>query len=224
MIEHHPDFYSIDTPMPKAGIEMGARLGVFRQSDGKLWIHAPLEITDADERDIRALGEIAFIVVPNNFHYLQVSDFARRFPGAPVYAPALLDDKLKDVPHEDLDISTALFAADFESLLFDTAPGFHEWVFLHRTSKTLILTDLSLNLAAPESILGKITAAVMDAGHGLAPSRPIRLDMALGDRHKTRALVDTLLGWDFDRISVAHGLVVESGGKEALRHAFEWLE
>jgi len=32
-----------------------------------------------------------------------------------------------------------------------------------------------------------------------------------------------VLAWDFDRIVVAHGDVVDNGGPAALRTAFDWL-
>jgi len=32
-----------------------------------------------------------------------------------------------------------------------------------------------------------------------------------------------ILAWDFDRVVVAHGEVLESGGREALRQGYAWL-
>ncbi len=224
MIQHHPDFYSIDTPMHKGGIEMGARCSICRLPGGKLWVHAPLAISEDDQLAIQELGQVAFIVVPNTLHFTQVGDFTVRFPEATVYAPASLESKLKSVPHRNLDENAELFARDFDAILFDTAPLLHEWVFCHRASRTLLLTDLCFNVETPENLVGRVGATALDLGHGLAPSRALRIDLALGDRDKTRELIDTVLGWDFDRVSVAHGAIVESGGKEALRTAFEWLE
>ena len=37
------------------------------------------------------------------------------------------------------------------------------------------------------------------------------------------AAIDRVLGWDFDRITVTHGAVLETGGREALRRAYEPL-
>ena len=38
-------------------------------------------------------------------------------------------------------------------------------------------------------------------------------------REEIKALAD----WDFDRIIMAHGDVLETGGKDALRNGFRWL-
>lgn len=203
---------------------MGARLAICRLESGDLWVHAPLDISDSEAERLKNLGKVTQIVAPNTFHFLEVGKFAARFPDATVYAPDALEGKLEDVPHLELDGNIRVFRADFEAILFDTAPLLHEWVFCHRASKTLLLTDLCFNIEAPENLVGKVGASVLDLGNGLAPSRALRVDLAIGDKNRTRELLDTVLGWDFDRVSMAHGAVVESGGKEAFRAAFEWLE
>jgi hypothetical protein len=35
--------------------------------------------------------------------------------------------------------------------------------------------------------------------------------------------VDRILDWDFDRIIVGHGELLESDGRNALRNAYVWL-
>ena len=43
------------------------------------------------------------------------------------------------------------------------------------------------------------------------------------DKKLARRQVDRMLAWDFDRIILAHGAPVESGGREVLRRAYAWL-
>jgi hypothetical protein len=38
-----------------------------------------------------------------------------------------------------------------------------------------------------------------------------------------RASLDRILAWDFDRVTVAHGEILETGGHAALRTSFAWL-
>jgi hypothetical protein len=38
-----------------------------------------------------------------------------------------------------------------------------------------------------------------------------------------RTAVEQILDWDFNRIIVGHGAVVENKGKEVFRVAFRWL-
>jgi hypothetical protein len=43
------------------------------------------------------------------------------------------------------------------------------------------------------------------------------------DRSALRNSIDQILRWDFDRIIVTHGEVLESGGPRALREAYVFL-
>jgi len=43
------------------------------------------------------------------------------------------------------------------------------------------------------------------------------------NRRAARYVVKRILDWDFDRIIVGHGEVVESGGKAAFVRAMSWL-
>jgi hypothetical protein len=55
-----------------------------------------------------------------------------------------------------------------------------------------------------------------------AMPRTIRLTVR--NRHAAQLSVERMLGWEFDRIVVGHGDVVESGGRQALAEALSWLE
>jgi hypothetical protein len=53
---------------------------------------------------------------------------------------------------------------------------------------------------------------------------PSKLDpLLIRDRRAARQSLEHVLGWDFDRVVVAHGDVLESGGHEALRQGYSWL-
>jgi hypothetical protein len=53
---------------------------------------------------------------------------------------------------------------------------------------------------------------------------PSKLDpLLIRDRAAARASLERILAWDFDRVIVAHGEILESGGREALRAGYSWL-
>ena len=94
-------------------------------------------------------------------------------------------------------------------------------VFLHRASRTLILCDLAFNFgpgaAAPTRLLMKLLRSYGSFG-------PSKLDpWLIRDRDAARQSLERILAWDFDRVVVAHGDVLESGGREALREGYAWL-
>ena len=43
------------------------------------------------------------------------------------------------------------------------------------------------------------------------------------DHRPLRASLDRILAWDFDRVTVAHGEILETGGRAALRAGFAWV-
>jgi hypothetical protein len=80
---------------------------------------------------------------------------------------------------------------------------------------------LCFNLHDNSTPLAYLMTRVLGIRPRLAPSRMMRLSM----RRKTVACaeIERILQWDFERVIVAHGDIVESGGKAALREAFAWL-
>jgi hypothetical protein len=47
--------------------------------------------------------------------------------------------------------------------------------------------------------------------------------LLIRDHRAARQSLERILGWDFDRIVVAHGDVLSSGGRETLREGYAWL-
>ena len=43
------------------------------------------------------------------------------------------------------------------------------------------------------------------------------------DREAVRTSVKRILEWDFDRVIMAHGSILEENAKASLRNSFDWL-
>ena len=218
-----PDLYAVEQPFQFIGLEMGARLTVVRRANGALWIYAPFAVTREEEAAIRAVGQVADIVVPNTVHTTQVADFARLFPGATVWALPEATVKLRGLTFQKLETMPVAWEADFAAVLFDGAMGVREWVFFHRASKTLLLTDLAFHLPRPKTPVARIVARLDDVGRGFGPSRLERMLVRLGNRKRARAQLDAVLKWPFKRIVSAHGAVVKRGARRKLRLAFRFV-
>ena len=68
---------------------------------------------------------------------------------------------------------------------------------------------------------GRLVARLLGSYRRFAPSR---LDpLLIRDRAAARGSLERILAWDFDRVIVAHGEVLEHGGREALRAGYRWL-
>ena len=55
------------------------------------------------------------------------------------------------------------------------------------------------------------------------PGPPLHIRLGFRDKVAARASLERVLSWDFDRILLAHGQVVETGGKAVFRDAYSFL-
>jgi len=108
-----------------------------------------------------------------------------------------------------------------EQHLFRGAPLLNEVVFFHRATRTLLTTDLVFNVPVGATAGARLFYWLTGAEGRIGPHRLIRL--AMRDKQACRASADRILAWDFDRITVTHGEVVETGGREAFRRGFAFL-
>jgi hypothetical protein len=136
-------------------------------------------------------------------------------PGLAAKRPNLRFDHVLD------DEAPAEWRGDIEQHVFRGAPSLNEVVFLHRRTRTLVLTDLAFNVP-PDGMSGaRVFYWVVGAAGRFGPHRMVRA--FIGDRRAARESVDRLLRWDFDRVIVSHGDVLETGGRDRLAHGFAFL-
>ncbi len=96
-----------------------------------------------------------------------------------------------------------------------------EVVFLHRPSGSLILGDLCMNLGPGRDPLSRAFVRLDGVYRRLAVPRTIRLTVR--NRRGAANALARMLAWDFDRVVVGHGDVVDSGGHEAFAGAVAGL-
>jgi hypothetical protein len=99
-----------------------------------------------------------------------------------------------------------------------------EYVFFDYASRTLVLTDLIENFE-PERLGFAIRLLTRIGGvqhpHGSMP-RDMRLTYSR-HRDELRAAVQTMIGWQPERIIIAHGRWYPKNGTAELQRAFRWL-
>ncbi|MGO4840567.1 DUF4336 domain-containing protein, partial [Rhizobiaceae sp. 2RAB30] len=99
-----------------------------------------------------------------------------------------------------------------------------EFVFFHRASRTLVLTDLIENFEPDKLGFGERWLAW--AGGALDPDgqtpRDMRLTFAM-QREELRHAVETMIDWQPDRVILAHGRWYQTDAVAELRRAFRWL-
>lgn len=205
------------------GLHMRGRMVVARLADGRLWIWSPIPIDAELARRIEALGEVGHIVAPNALHHLHFAAAAARFPRAERWiAPALVRKRPDLASCRTLaDAPPAAWAADLDQLRVEGEPKLDEVVFLHRASKTLIVTDLVFNVLEYRGWFSGLVFRMVGAHRRLAQSRAMR--MLVRDRAAAAASVRRILAWDFERIVMAHGEIVDHDARPRLSEALRWM-
>jgi hypothetical protein len=223
--ELHPDLVAIDHELRlPGGIELGTRSCLVRLRSGGVVVHTPGPLTDSVRRALQSLGEVRALVAPNLLHHMFLADSIRAFPQARVFGAPGLREKLGGVRIDETlsDTSPALWADELEQVRIGGAPSLGETAFFHRASRTLLLLDLCFNVHGPANTLTRLFMRVNGAYRRFGPSRIFRYGV-LKDARALRESLDRLLAWDFERVTVAHGEILESGGRRELERAFAWL-
>ncbi len=209
-------------PAAKAGFEFGARMTIVRLPNGDLWIHSPIELAPL-KAEVEALGTVRFIVSPFRRHYEHLAEWAQAFPNAKVWsAPGLDSATAKTRLHDFLgDAPPVEWSSVIDQAVFKGNKLVNEVDFFHQPTRTLLLADLCFNIPDRRSFSTRLIARFLGVLNKVAPSRAFRTSVT--DKDACRASVRRILEWDFDRIILSHGDMVERNGKARFRQAFAWL-
>ncbi|RYZ42328.1 MAG: DUF4336 domain-containing protein [Myxococcaceae bacterium] len=218
------DVHVLDAPFNLLGIEVGGRMTVLRLPDGGLWVHSPVAFTPERRAALEALGPVRFLVAPNLFHHLHLPDWAAAFPDARVAAPPGLRAK-QPALRIDLvlgDAPDAGWASVVDQVHVRGMPRLGEFLFFHRPSRTLLVTDLVFHYQRADSWKLRLYARVERVWKRFAVPLLIRVAL-MKDKQAVRADLQRVLQWDVERVVVCHGEVLEHGGQKALHDAFAGL-
>jgi hypothetical protein len=214
-------------PVRLAGTRFEARMTVIRLACGELMLHSPCDITAALAEEISALGQVAHIVAPGNFHHLHAAAAQAAFPRAKTWIcpgverrrPALeYDGVLGDAPPAD-------WAGEIDQVLVQGARIMREVAMFHRASRTLILVDLIENFTDATPHVGGALKfwfkTVLGMWNNPRPAPEYR--MGWGDRQAAARSLRRILAWDFQRIVLSHGDLVQSAAHEVATKAWSGI-
>lgn len=224
LISIAPDLWVADAPKPAFGSMMQKRMTVVRSPGSRqLLVHSPIppepELTEA----LDALGEVKWIVAPNRLHHLSVNAFAERYPNARTWAVPGLAKRVKRLRVDETLSARSLDAAEL-GVSIDLAlwaPMLNEAVLFHEPSRTLVVTDLLMNIKTMDRRPVGLMMRAMGAVGGLC-SMP-GLGLLTKDRIAARRSVDSWLELQPQRLIMSHGEVVTEDAQDALREVFAWL-
>lgn len=203
------------------GVETGTRMTVIRLSDGGLFVLSPVGLDAETKRQVDTLGEVRAVVAPSIFHHLSMGQWMAAYPKAVFGACPGLEWKRTDLSFTCAvaDEPHPVWSRDLAQVYF-SARRENEVDFFHAPTKTLITTDALLNLSTHPLKSTRFVAKLMrNSAPGVGWLEPFMVR----DRSLARRQVDRMLEWDFDRVILAHGAMIDSGGRAALERAYAWL-
>lgn len=199
------------------------RMTVVELDAKRLWIHSPIRIKPQVATAIDDAGEVASVVAPNTFHHMFAGDWAARYPGATLYVAPGMAAKRPDLAHGTvLEAEQPAWHGELQQHCVGGMGKLNEVVFYHVRSKTLICSDIVHNLRALPRRWSRIAWTAIGAYGKFGPS--VMEKLATSNRAALRRSIDTILGWDFDRVIMTHGEILPTGGRAALASAYRWLE
>ena len=224
--EFGPSLYMADGPtVPFFGFPYSTRMAVARLSDGSAFVWSPVALTDALAGAVEAIGPVGHIVSPNKLHHLFLGDWAERWPEARLHAPPGLVRKRPDLRF-DAELGDApdpAWAADIDQVIFRGSFAMEEVAFFHRTSRTALICDLVQR--HPEAAMTGWRGVLMrlDGLVGARGSTPREWRASFLRRGPARAARDQVLGWQAERLLIAHGDCAESNATAILADALAWI-
>ena len=202
------------------------RMTVLHLENGDLILHSPIAFDERLATEIQALGTVRHLVSPNQFHYAHIGEWQKAFPGAVAWASPGVRQRAR-ARHVDVHFTRDLEAeppGEWRRELDQTLmPGgiFKEFVFFHKASKTLILTDTIINLELDKLVEPWRTATKLSGMYH--PRGQIFLGMRLPlllQRKKAKVAIRKIQSWEPERIVLSHGRCFDANADEVLGRTF----
>jgi len=200
---------------------------VIRLASGELMLHSPCNITAAMAEGISALGSVAHIVVPGNFHHLHAASAQAAFAGAKTWICPGVERRAPGLEYDEVlgDVAPGDWAGEIDQVLVRGARIMREVAMFHRASRTLILVDLIENFtdATPHTggALKFLFKHILRMWNNPRPAPEYR--MGWSDRKAAAESLRRILAWDFQRIVLSHGDLIERGAREVAIRAWSGI-
>lgn len=217
-------------PIRVLGMPLPVRMTVIRLADGGLWLHSPTRFSDPLKRDLERHGPIRRLVAPNVAHWSFLEDWRRACPEAETWAAPGLRDRAPvrragvRLDHDLGDAAPDAWSGEIRQAVVPGGAGFREVAFFHESTRTLVLTDLVVNLE-----LDKLPRLMRPGARLLGAAAPggrapiyLRLIVRMR-RQDAAAAAARLVDWAPERVVFSHGRWFERDGTEALRRSLDWL-
>ena len=219
-----------EQPLKFLGLPVGTRMTVILRSDNSLLLISPIKIDANLKQQLDNLGTVKQIIAPNLFHHLYLEHCQQIYPEAELIAPLGIETKQPNIiisktfERDKIDFNGELEYIPFKGFQAFIPPKIvtvNEIVFFHPNSQSLILTDSAFNFDRNFPLITQLATRILGSYQSLQPS--LLEKIAIRDKEAISKSISRILAWDFQRVIMAHGNIVEKNAKEKLAVGYEWF-
>ncbi len=210
---------------------MPARMTVIRLPDGDLLLHSPTQFSLALKAELEQHGRIRHLVAPNVAHWTFLEAWQLHCPEVTTWAAPGLRSRApvqKSGVRLDRDLPVEAPAEWGGVIQLDRVVGglgFSEITLFHTPTRTLVLTDLVLNLDVwklPALLRPLVRLFGSVAPDGMPPPY-LRAVIRMGGRAATEA-AGRLIASQPERVIFAHGSWFDTDAVASLKRSLRWLK
>ena len=204
-------------PLRLLGTALGRIVTLLRLRSGEIVIHSTAPFSSEDVAAILALGRPSALVEATLVHDAFARQGRAAFVSVPYFAPEDFSRATSLSTHSYSALPPS-WENELEVLLLEGMPKIREHVFFHRPSRTLVVADLVFNFG-PDT--PRWTRLFFNGAGGIRhyPGMSRIFRAMIRDRAAFSQSIETMLKWDFDRVIVGHGAIIETDGKSRVRKA-----
>lgn len=202
----------VDGTIPMPLMQLPIRTTLVEVGGGRVLLSPASTLTKAQ---LEHFGEVTDVVATSLMHTGGMVAAATAHPKARVWGPPGSAEKLPALRWGGtLGSDPWPYETELGVTALDGMPRAREHVFLHRASRTLLVSDLAFHIEAPRGLGAWLVLNIFGTHARFGVSR--LFTMLVKDRDAFRASVAHVSTLDFDRLVPAHGSIVEQGAKAKL--------
>lgn len=213
LVEYVPErLWLAQYPVRFGGMDLSARTTFVRLRDGRLFVHSPCPITPALREQVDAHGRVGYVVAPGNYHTLHAASWQQAYPDSELWVCPGAERKCRSVDrlHVLTDEPPAAWREELDQVVVHGSRWMREVIFFDRPSRTLIVTDVIENYGdhsqhVPRQL--RFWWSLFRMWNRPSPAPEYKFGWR--DKSAARASLTRVLAWDFERIVLAHGELIE---------------
>jgi hypothetical protein len=209
--------WTLTFPLRFFGLNIGRHVSLLRISNNRLVMHSTGPFSSEQKASITSLGKPTMMLDATTMHDTFSVEAREAFPNVSYLVPEGFPEKAAGSDTGLLEELDSLTGNELETVRLEGMRFLTEYAVFHPSSRTLIVCDLLFNLVEARGYTRWAMKYLMGVKEWPAIDRPVRI--AVRDKLVFNKSLNRVFQWDFDRIIVGHGCVIESDGKRTLLDA-----